>query len=163
MTNKKVTDYHEFNIWRYEDDTVELYCGRDGEPVDPYLAFLEANVVSRSIGETLQESDEVFSMSAYDNGVVSTRWRGDTSTGERWQRFRWTKERLNEAGYNGLLGYRRPPRWVMLTAWALEFLLVKFTTKVWGPPVKEEQYIDEPDLPADWDMTNVINLADKRR
>lgn len=119
MTSK-ITDYHQFEIWRHENNSVDIHCSREEFQVDPDTAVQEAEVVARTLGESLQDSNELFRIKVYDNGLSSTMTR-DPVAGDKWNRFSWVRERAHSALYSGVVALPKPPEWFMKTLWGAEF------------------------------------------
>lgn len=119
-SDNKITDYHKFEIWRRENNAVDIYCSREEFQIDPATAVLEAEVVARSLGESLQDANELFRIKIYDNGLSSTLTR-DPVVGDKWDRFQWVRERAHSALYSGVIALPKPPEWFMKALWGMEF------------------------------------------
>lgn len=144
MSGVRIVDSHDFRISRYEDDSVDISCGRDSVDVDYHTAFMEASVICRSMAEELHQTEEVCSIRLYESGMVSTYYRTSPGVMRGWAQFRWLKERLHEAGYNGLLGLPVPPRWVVYGCWILEYLACRIASLLGGRSPHEGSVSAEP-------------------
>lgn len=155
---KSPVDYHEFRIWRYEDDSVDISCSRNEVDVDPKIAYLEASVVARTMAEDIHSVNEIFSMRAFSDGMVSTQWRGQMGFARTWEEFLWVKRKMNEACHGGLVGMPKAPNAVLVVLWTLEFYICKLRAVFSEPLPDEEEILDEPAelLPVAED--NVIRL-----
>jgi hypothetical protein len=142
----RIVDHHEFNIWRYENDAVDITCNRTDCDVDRRTAQQEAIVLARSLSEEVLECEELFSIRVYDSGLAVTNWRGDDGFVLGWQRFKWTRERMTGASYAGLMGLPCPPAWVLWLAWGLEYCAALCTAH-WG--VLTGRLTRKPPAPAE--------------
>ena len=121
----KIVDYHQFEIWRYENDSVDVYSNREDAPLDVHTAYLEAMVISRTMAENLQDAEEVCTIKVFENGASSTFFRDYNEEVNTWRRFRWVRERLHAASYAGIIGMPKLPNWLMTVLWVLEFFVAR--------------------------------------
>lgn len=144
--SQDVTDYHEFAIWRYQDDSISIRCRREDADVDARTAYMEANVLARCLAENIHGEEQVFSLHAYASGMVSTMWKHDDAFTFEWQRFRWTKMRMNDSLYESLVRSPAPPRWVLWTLIVLEYcaaLITRWFKKTSGRDPDETEVLEE--------------------
>jgi len=136
---QRITDCHEFTLWRFEDGSVDLRCHRDLAEVDLRIAYLEANVIARCLGEQIQEQEQLFSVNVYAGGTVSTLWREDYQIPFTWRHFLWSRGRMSSALYDSLIQSPPPPRWMMLCLIGLEYLAAVITRLAKKYPGREQE------------------------
>jgi hypothetical protein len=152
-----VVDFHEFSIWRYEHDSVDIQMSRDAYHFDPRAAYDEASVIARSLGEELNQTEEVLAFRLYENGLCSASYRGETNnTIIGWRRFKWMRERVAASSYKAVMNQPPPPEPLLVCLWAVEYA-VSCHVRLWriatGKPVLDPQYQEsagdqEQDQPA---------------
>lgn len=130
MMSRKLVDLHEFTLWRYDDNTVDIQCNREGDDTIEELAYLEACVLARTLGEEIHQAEEIFCIRAYDTGGATTQWRDERGTMSGLKRFMWLKRSLHQASYGSLVEMREPPAAVLKFFWALEYGLAKLATRL---------------------------------
>lgn len=125
---KRLVDRHEFILWRYEDDSIDVQYARDGGMTQPEVAAIEACVLARTLTEELRESEEVFSLRAYQNGGATTQWRGEDGSMTSRARFLWMKSILQQATYGSLVLLEEPPLFAARVLWRLEYALARLAS-----------------------------------
>lgn len=126
--SKRLVDRHDFVVWRYEDDSIDVQYGRDGELTQPEVAATEACVLARTLMEDLRESEEVFCLRAYQNGGATTQWRGEDGAMTGAARFMWMKSILQQATYGSLVLLEEPPLFAARFLWRLEYGLARLAS-----------------------------------
>lgn len=163
--DRRLVDTHHFTIWRFEDDSVDINCVREDCAVDYHNAYMEASVLTRSLGEEMHGTDEMFSLHVYQNGLVSSHTRHELGFVQHRQQFMWVCERVHEAKYNGIVGLRPPPMILMRALWRLEYWLGRAAQLLRGKPVRSTTAVEleagpPPPLP---DLgPNVVRLQPRR-
>lgn len=147
--SKKLIDQHEFTLWRYDDDSVDIQCYRTDDDTIEELAYLEACVLARSLGEEINQAEEVFCIRAYQTGGASTQWRDQYGSLDDWKGFKWLKRSLHQASYGSLVELQEPPGFLLRLFWAVEFGLAKLATR-WAKSKAEQKScpVEEPEPAA---------------
>ncbi len=160
----KITDYHQYEIWRYENDSVDIHTERDEFDIEPQVAYEEACVVARSLGEVLHDAEEVACLRLYDDGLCTTSYREEAGFMSGWKRFVWLRERVTAASYAALLPARQPPGWLLTGLWAVEYAWSRLDRRAPEAHVEEdEQAPAEQPVPAAEYPPNVVPLRPRSR
>ncbi len=159
MSAQDWTDVHHFSLTRYPDDSIDISCSREGFDVDHELAHREASVLARNLFESINDTEEVFSLHACESGMVSTTYRDESHFCDSRARFMWAKESIHQGMYSAVLGYPAPPPAVMRALWSLEWAWAAVARRLtWRKtPVETD---DSEEVPEEPEAEQPVTLAD---